>query len=263
MKEQVSKIAENSIKDLVHAQGTGIHTLEVRTGEAKKLLPEQDTVKKSSEEFEEGQISNISDYIRKRAHLLNVDDCFIVVDREEGTMLFEAEFIEDFNKYSHRVKGKLELSKELINFRINQDFEMESNQWARFFRTKRRFFVDKQEHVDVVKSLSNFKANITKLREEKNDGRGNSGNLTLQEVEHNLPEKIDLKLKLVKGKPEKTIRVYFEVNSEDLSLSLFSEDVYEISEKIYMESIQEELDKKVSIKGTEMSICDHFFVNEK
>lgn len=155
--------------------------------------------------------------------------CHIIVDREDMSIRL---IMNERDHYANRIAGTLEVHPKFVEFGINSDRMWEPNKQGQFFKMNRAFFADKQENMEIVSLLKNFKAKISQDIEKSKEDNGSFSDKFSAVVDSNLPKAFTLNLPMFKGLPEEQIDVelYAEVDGRDVYLSLVSPGAAELME---------------------------------
>lgn len=164
-------------------------------------------------------------YLEKRHTKHDLDDCHILVNRQEQSInLIINECGGETISY---VKGKLSISPEFTRLGINNDQYLTPTELSDKFRRNKAFFDTLQDSVEIITKLKNFKVRANTIIEKRNDNRGNMTDLREQAIgEINLPQDFTLNVPVFKGFKPIPLKVSIEVRAEDFSVTLFSEDAY-------------------------------------
>lgn len=181
--------------------------LTIRHGEAPKLTyPE---INKYSANIYAPYIYAESQILRK---LIDDKYCLVFVDRDKKEIRFNEN---PKDEYSTLVTGKLELSKEVKSFFINEDKQFTLEELIKFLRLKRMHFTDPKSCTDLVAQLQNFKAKISIEINKANDNRGNIKRSVEQIAETGLPTTFELFLPVFKGTGNKhfTVNIFYDIKT--------------------------------------------------
>jgi len=228
--------------ELAKAAKDGKIELVIRNGEAEKFLDPIKPIEKI-ELVITGSIGTISEFLKKRHHLFNPENCRVLI--EQNCMTFFGNECQDNNELSTFVGSKLKISKDLEKLNINSGSEFESKDLARFLRQRKNLFVDSEQFKTIWGALSQFKAAIDKKVESADDRSGNLRASIQQEVVHNIPKTFQLSMKVFENAPKIKFEVEIDVNPHDLSCSLMSFDVDEKIEEQRDALINNELQQEI------------------
>lgn len=178
----------------------------------------------------EGNIDSPLNFLRLRNDLHNLYDCHAVVDRENMTITLTTE---ESSKFKNIITGRLEYDLVFIRLGINDGNYVTAMELSDRLRRHKTYFETLSLATEVVNKLKNFKARVNNTIEKANDSRGNRTDLTIQAIESiNLPENFTLRIPIFKGQTPEDLRVEVDIKAEDLSVTLFSEDAYNVKDLI-------------------------------
>ena len=122
-----------------------------------------------------------------------------------------------------RVIGQIAFNADLQAFGINVDKRYGLQELAQFLKRSRMFFADKEENMQLVTRLKNFKAKLTRNIEQSKDDRGNATNSLVQSFESELDLGFTLELPIFKG--DEPVKFYVEIllEARDAGISLWLE----------------------------------------
>jgi len=165
---------------------------------------------------------------------------YIIVDRD----LLKIELItEERNHFKNKISGQLTYHPAFLKFGINSEAYITPAQMADKIKMNRAFFENKQVAMNLVTQLKDFKAEITRQLEKKNDNKGNYTDLRQQAVSSNLPESFNMILPIFKGERAQQIEVEVYVEAENLSCTLISPEANEEMESLRDTAIDEVIDR--------------------
>lgn len=244
IQETVQLAVDEAVKNAVNANST--KDLNIRTG---KLLDPVKTL-----EFTiTANIDSVRRWIEKRKHLIDSDKAVIEVFRDELTILIDED---PSNPYSPRIKGKLQLSTEMSKISINDGKYMTCFEMADRIKRLRSYFENRQQAMELVTTLRNFKAKVEKEMDISNDKRGNRHAMVSQIVQSNLPEMFKVEIPIFKGQAKQILEVEVEINADDLTCTLVSVSVDDAMNEQANEIIDKELAQIESLYK-EIVIIEH------
>lgn len=189
-----------------------------------------------------GVLFSPADFMENRKHLLNNDNCHVIIDEKAGSLLF---IIDEKNHYRDSISGALRKSSVIALFGINEAKFYSDKELAKFFRKAEYYFVDSDVHKKIVAELMKFKARIDKVIENNQDNRGNIKLQFEQTVESNIPESFVMKAPLFDGyEPiEFTVLIGAEADTTGVKFFLESPELFKIEEEEKRKLIQKEVDR--------------------
>lgn len=200
----------------------------IRKGEAlPALVPTKVTIV--------GNIDSPVQYLSKRVMELDQKKCHVLVNREqlEVTLVLN----EDCPYTQGKIAGKITPHPMFVKFGINSGRYITTFEMAELIKMNRSAFENRQEAMDLVSQLKNFKAKVEKDLEKADDSRGNRKVLLHQTVESNVPEKFNLHIPIFKGLLPETIEAEIYFNPDDLTCTLVSPQANDILEEVRDNSI--------------------------
>jgi hypothetical protein len=170
----------------------------------------------------------------------------VIVDKEAGTIQLQ---LDPENFYGAIVTGKLEESKELGIFQINEagaTFSRESV--IQLIRFNKRFFVDHTQHATLLQAFQKFSAKVYTELEKESDTRGNASGLFKKTVNSNIPLAFAFRIPIYKGQPPVTFTVEIGIES-DRGVTFYFESA-ELAELMEI--------KKDEIINAELQSCEDY-----
>lgn len=214
----------------------GVTELVIREGKAPVALDPKEPVSINIG----GTIESPLRWFEKRLELINQKASNIIVHRDNMTIKLK---IDETNFYQANITGKLESSKEMLEFGINVEKRWEPQKLSQFLKMHRAFFTDKSQNMMLVSTLKNFKAKINQDIERSKEENGSKVDNYSQVVDSNLPKSFKVNLPLFKGfsNQEIEVEIYADVDGRDVSLSLISAGAQELIEEYRNTVIDEQL----------------------
>lgn len=141
------------------------------------------------------------------------------------------------------INGKLEFSKEILDFNINQNKNYSVQGLYKMLRLKRAFFASREQHATILDQLKKFEAKTEVEFKSTNDFKGSTALSKIQVCKTNLSYNFVLTLPIYKGLPPSSfsVEIEFEPNDGSIICWLLSEDLAELEVKIRDEVIEKEL----------------------
>ena len=171
----------------------------------------------------DGVISSPLTWLTKRINDIDQKSSHIIVEREKLSIEL---ITEERNHFKNVVSGSMKYDTTFKTFAINTETFRTNKDWAALFKKHKYAFESLLKANELIKSLLNFKAKVEKEYEEGKDNKGNiTDNFKRTVLANSLPEEFELKLPIFKGQTAIIIPCVFEVNDNDLSLSLWSDFV--------------------------------------
>lgn len=165
----------------------------------------------------------------------------IVVDRDQMTIVLTTEERSDFKNI---ITGGLTFHPSFVRLGINDGKFVPAKDLADRLRKNKAFFETLLEATEVISKLQSFKAQVIKTIEKSDDKRGNAVDLKAQAIDSiNLPKNFKLKAPIFKGQPAVEFSVEIEVQAEDLTVTLFSEEAFTIIDQCRDAAIDEVLNR--------------------
>lgn len=194
------------------------HTLNLRIGDAlEQKPPKQINIV--------GVIDTPLKWLEKRKDTIDINECNICFSRDEmGIKLMAKEH--DF--YFDSISGRLTISPEFKKFGINEGKYVTGLQLSDLIRMNRSFFENKQQAMELVTIMRNFKATVTTQLEMSDDKKGNTAQLRRQTVEGNQPPSFELCIPIFKGQPKKKFTVEIDIDPDSLQATLVSPDAQDL-----------------------------------
>jgi hypothetical protein len=194
-----------------------------------------------------GDIHSISRFIGSRAtgfssQEIDRNKAIVTVDKNEKTILLQ---LDPENYYGASVLAKLEVSKELEQFKINANTRYNRKQLLDLIRFNRLYFEDKNEHARVIAGLYKLRIKSeTEIQQEK-DNQGNKRSLhDVKTVDDGgMAKEFTLTIPLFKGfEAQKiTVEICFELLNGDVSFWLESIGLKEAADSQIDGIFEEEL----------------------
>lgn len=210
-------------KDLNITVENGVKTVEVLIGSA--LEPKQP---EKVEIF--GTLEAPLKWLEKRVSEIDQKKCHVIVNREDMSILL---VIDEKDHYHTSIEGKLQLHPAFLKFGINQGEYRTPIEMSELIKMNRSYFENRQEAMELVSLLRNFKAKIDKEVEADIDLRkGDRRVLVAQKIDSNLPEAFNINVPIFKGQKPKTIECETYFNPNDLTCTLVSPEANDITEEI-------------------------------
>lgn len=200
-------------KELNITVENGIKTVEILTGSA--LAP-----KEPQKVVIVGILDAPLKWLEKRISEIDQKNCYIKVNREKMSILL---VLDEKDHYRTEIEGQLQLHPMFVKFGINQGDYRTPLEMSELIKMNRSYFENRQQAMELVAILRNFKAKVNKdVEAEFNPNKGDKRILVAQKIDSNLPEAFVINVPVFKGgKPvEIECETYF--NPDDLTCTLVS-----------------------------------------
>lgn len=187
-----------------------------------------------------GSINAPGDFLDIRNEQFPVSGTHVLVNRDEGTIVLNAQDRDDVGKI--QIKGALDEHPDFIRSGVNDPDKVRSlNELAGWIKMNRKFFESKIVAMSLVSQLRNFKATVNKILEEKNDDRANYSILKEQVVNSNIPETFTLTLPLFVGFKPVKFDVEVVIDPDDFGCALISPDAADEMKKLKEVTLDEQI----------------------
>jgi len=233
VKSEIIKEAVLEITDNTPFNATKTCELIIREG---KALPALEPLKVTIG----GIIDSPFRFLQKRVSEINQKKAHILVNREK--LYIELVFDEDNAYEQGKVIGLISEHPTFKKFGVNSGNYVTTFEMAELIKMNRSSFENRQQAMELVSALKNFKAKVEKDMEKNNDDRGNRKVLLQQTVESNVPERFKLVMPIFKGMPKETFEVEVYFNPDDLTCTLVSPEANDTLEEIRDGAIDEVLE---------------------
>ncbi|MBC7486063.1 MAG: hypothetical protein H7282_04870 [Cytophagaceae bacterium] len=136
------------------------------------------------------------------------------------------------------ITGLVKMNPTFKDFGINTEKYYTPLEFAKFIRLRRFMFADLAEYQTLYSKLMTNKTAINKTQDNAKDERGNLMNHLDKTVETNIPKTFKLNCEIIKGAGKNTVIVEIGLDAADagMRLSLFSNELVELEEKIIDET---------------------------
>lgn len=242
----MEKIAVNLVNG---PQGS---SLTIREGKAlEEKNPERLVIK--------GQIETVRRYLDARkgtqqspGRLQHIDKDLAVITVDENDLSIKLH-VDPNNFFGTEVVGQMQVNEDLKKFNINIVHKFSREGMMELLKFSRRFFSDRGEHENVLKSVTRLKVSSTSDIAQDSDSRGNKEAIFKKSVDSaSIPPSFALNIPLFKGQPSRKFSV-------DLCL-----DVTDAGVKFYLESVElvelVEADRKAIIQAELAQYLDYCII---
>lgn len=172
--------------------------------------------------------------------LVNGLKAYVMVDREALQITLVTE---ERNYFKNKITGTLTYHPAFVKFGINQEQYISALKMADKIKMNRAFFENKQVAMNLVTQLRDFKAEVERQIEKRDDKRGNYADVKIQTVNSNLPPSFKMVLPIFKGETPQQIEVEVYIEPENLTCTLVSPEANEEMERLRDEAINDVLDR--------------------
>lgn len=236
---------KSKVEDLALLAKDGKIEIIHRTGEAEKFLDPVEPLEKIQLNLS-GNIDTPFNFLKKRWHLLNCDDCNIMVDREGYLIRFIANEQQVGNNHPINITGKIKKTANIVNFPFGKSYR--PIELARELRMRSHLFESSDVFKQLFQELSSFKAKVDKEVEKADDRSGNATSLIRQKVVHNLSNIFRLKMEVLKGADPIIFEVEIDIDPETLDCTMIAPELEPKMQQLADEMIENELNKEVTDK---------------
>lgn len=175
---------------------------------------------------------------------INHDKTHILVDRDKAEIHLVTN--EDCKRKRQEVTGTIQFSRQYKAFHINDDNTVWTPEiLGQFCRINRVYFEDKQQNMQLVSLLKNFKAKINTDVERQIKDNGSFTDNYSQIVDSNLPSAFHVRIPIYKGAQVEDIEIEImaSINGREVGLQLISAGAISTIEEVRDRLIDAELDK--------------------
>jgi hypothetical protein len=197
-----------------------------------------------------GDIHSISNFLKQRFgessgfSSQEVDRSKVIVTADKHsrtiTMLLDPE-----NHYGATVIGRLESSDELKQFYINEEKKFDRQQLQKLIKFSRLYFDNKEQHAQVLLSITKLRVKTESELKQENDNRGNKTNSFERKVidDSGFVQFFHLFIPIFKGFPpvKFQVEICFEPSESGILFWLESPELHEIKEGKVNEIFEDEL----------------------
>lgn len=191
-----------------------------------------------------GTITSIFSFLEKRWECegqINHEHTHIIVDRDNLSMTLIANETDARNKMV--IVGKLQLSRQFMEFHINDGYVWEPLVLSQFFKMNRAYFSNRDENMKLVSIFKNFKAKVNTDYERDRKENGSYTDNYSQIVDSNMPDRFFVVLPIFKGTKAQSIEVetYATINGHDVTVQLISPSAQQIVDETLDAIIDEQI----------------------
>lgn len=191
-----------------------------------------------------GTITSIFSFLEKRwgcKGQINHEHTHIIVDRDNLSMTLVANETDARNKMV--IVGKLQLSRQFMEFHINDGYAWEPLVLSQFIKMNRAYFSNRDENMKLVSVFKNFKAKVNTDYERDRKENGSFTDNYSQIVDSNMPDRFSVVLPIFKGTAAKTIEIetYATIDGHDVTVQLVSPGAQEVVDQTLDTIIDEQI----------------------
>ena len=191
-----------------------------------------------------GTIGSILSFLEKRwgcEGQINHEHTHIIVDRDNLSMTLVANETDARNKMV--IVGKLQLSRQFMEFHINDGYVWEPLVLSQFFKMNRAYFSNRDENMKLVSVFKNFKAKVNTDYERDRKENGSYTDNYSQIVDSNMPDRFFVVLPIFKGTKAQSIEVetYATINGHDVTVQLISPSAQQVVDETLDAIIDEQI----------------------
>ena len=191
-----------------------------------------------------GTITSIFSFLEKRwgcEGQINHEHTHIIVDRDNLSMTLVANETDARNKIV--IVGKLQLSRQFMEFHINDGYVWEPLVLSQFFKMNRTYFSNRDENMKLVSVFKNFKAKVNTDYERDRKENGSYTDNYSQIVDSNMPDRFFVVLPIFKGTKAQSIEVetYASINGRDVTVQLISPSAQQVVDETLDAIIDEQI----------------------
>lgn len=152
----------------------------------------------------------------------------VIVDSSTKTITLHVE--DNYEDRGAMITGQLIRDPCLTEFKINSPDSWTMKQLVSFLKRTKYWFSDKENHMEVMKKVQEFKAKVVRDLEKADDMKGNELYKYEQKVTSEFKVCFTLLIPVFKGLPQKTfmVEVLFDLTDRDVHFRLSSDELYEI-----------------------------------
>lgn len=191
-----------------------------------------------------GTITSIFSFLEKRWECegqINHEHTHIIVDRDNLSMTLVANETDARNKMV--IVGKLQLSRQFMEFHINDGYAWELLVLSQFIKMNRAYFSNRDENMKLVSVFKNFKAKVNTDYERDRKENGSYTDNYSQIVDSNMPDSFSVVLPIFKGTKAQSIEVetYATINGHDVTVQLISPSAQQVVDETLDAIIDEQI----------------------
>ena len=191
-----------------------------------------------------GTITSIFSFLEKRWECegqINHEHTHIIVDRDNLSMTLVANETDARNKMV--IVGKLQLSRQFMEFHINDGYAWEPLVLSQFIKMNRAYFSNRNENMKLVSVFKNFKAKVNTDYERDRKENGSFTDNYSQIVDSNMPDRFSVVLPVFKGTEAQSVEVetYATIDGHDVTVQLVSPGAQEVVDRTLDAIIDEQI----------------------
>lgn len=191
-----------------------------------------------------GTIGAIFSFLEKRwgcEGQINHEHTHIIVDRDNLSMTLVANETDARNKMV--IVGKLQLSRQFMEFHINDGYAWEPLVLSQFIKMNRAYFAERDTNMKLVSVFKNFKAKVNTDYERDRKENGSYTDNYSQIVDSNMPDRFSVVLPIFKGTKAQSIEIetYATINGHDVTVQLISPSAQQVVDETLDAIIDEQI----------------------
>lgn len=191
-----------------------------------------------------GTITSIFSFLEKRWECegqINHEHTHIIIDRDNLSMTLVANETDARNKMV--IVGKLQLSRQFMEFHINDGYAWEPLVLSQFIKMNRAYFSNRNENMKLVSVFKNFKAKVNTDYERDRKENGSFTDNYSQIVDSNMPDRFSVVLPVFKGTEAQSVEVetYATIDGHDVTVQLVSPGAQEVVDRTLDAIIDEQI----------------------
>jgi hypothetical protein len=181
-------------------------------------------------------------FMENRKTLLDKTNCRLEIDSNKGELVF---YSDEKSKFRDAITGKLEKSKILALFGINQEKKYSDKGLAKFLRTTAFYFPNQDALKELIDKLMKFDAMVNLAIVNDKDLKGNAKVAFEKTVTSKIPDSIIVKLPIFEGYEEKEFRLDIGAEATSSSIEFFFEsmELYKLEEEFKRQLLADEIEK--------------------
>ena len=175
-----------------------------------------------------GNINSVVRFLEKNQEQFKTqsDDYFIQVCRDGMFISLQFNQRNPYDEGKSEVTGRLELSREMAEWKINTGQPWDHKTLSEFIKMRRSYFSDRTIAMKLSSELANIKIKTEKEFEKSDNNRGDFKAVLAQKViQSNIPDGFTLNIPVFKGFPKASINIELYVNPNTFNVTLVSPEV--------------------------------------
>lgn len=216
-----------------------VNMVEIRTGEAKRLLPE--TAPKEVRKLEiSGLGGTVSNFIKYRGELYIPTSCHALVNSETAKILLVLNEKQEENKHIDCVISIYPVNKKVLDLKLNTGYGRNPKELFKLLRSYKNAAANKELFQVLLTKLSTFSAKVNAEINNSDDRKGGSNVGIKKNVTHDIPESIYLTIPII-GNKSVSFQINIEYDAQSELFELYSDDFTEKYESEVTSAISAEV----------------------